>query len=279
MPGYSKPFLLYHPKGTSKSVLRSARSAQKVKRVFRALSTVKPSKTFTKKVKKILHAQVETKQAFSSLPSTAFNSGITAVGDIQNLLPTIAQGTADNARIGDQIKGQRLSIKGAVVYSPSAGSYGTYSNARLAVRIMIIQPKQYGDYSAIYNNFATWSPYLLKKGGTTTNFSGTMSDLWAPINTDAITKYYDKIMYLNGAYERTAVGGYQLLGSTKFFKINLKLRNKTIKYDSSVSSGLSPTNYAPIMLIGYVHMDGSAPDSVSTAITAQYDSIFDYEDA
>lgn len=279
MPGYSKPFLLYHPKGGSKSALRTARSAQRIKRVFRALSTVKPSKTFTKKVKKILHQQVETKQAFMSLPSTAFNSGITAVGDIQNILPTTTQGTADNARIGDQIKGQRLTVKGAVVYNPSTGAYGTYPNTRIAVRMMVIQPKQFGDYSSIYNNFSTWSAYLLKKGGTTTNFSGTLSDLWAPINTDAITKYYDKIMYINGPYERTAVGGYQMLGSTKFFKINLKLRNKTIKYDQSVSSGLSPTNYAPILLFGYVHMDGSSPDTLSTAITCQFDSIFDYEDA
>jgi len=259
-------------KTTSRKVIR--------RRVFRKKNRAnQPSKAFAKKVRAVLHKNVESKQAFASLPATAFNSGITAVGDIQNLLPTIAQGTADNARIGDQLRGQRLSIKGAVVYSPSLGSYGTYANSRLAVRVMIIQPKQYGDYSAIYNNFSSWSAILLKKGGTTTNFSGTLSDLWAPINTDAITKYYDKIMYLNGPYERTAVGGYQMLGSTKFFNINLKMRNKLLKFDASVSGGLSPTNYAPVMLIGYVHMDGSAPDGASTAIVAQYDSIFTYEDA
>lgn len=263
----------------AKVIKTTYRKVIRRRKIVRKGGSSKPSKAFAKKVRAVLHKNVESKQAFSSLPSTAFNSGITAVGDIQNLLPTIAQGTADNARIGDQLRGQRLTIKGAVVYNPSTGSYGTYPNTRLAVRIMIVQPKQYGDYSAIYSNFSSWSAFLLKKGGTTTNFSGTLSDLWAPINSDAITKYYDKIMYLNGPYERTAVGGYQMLGSTKFFNISLKMRNKLLKYDAAVSGGLSPTNYAPIMLIGYVHMDGSSPDGVSTAITAQYDSIFTYEDA
>lgn len=270
------PSRLRHPKGVSKSVLRTARTINTFRKISRA---VKPSKSFSKKVKKILHQQVETKQAFTSLPATAFNSGMVNSGDIQALLPAIGKNANDNSRIGDQIRGQLLNIKGAVVYSPSIGSYGTYANCRLAVRILIVQPKVYTNYDAISANFGAWNQQLLKKGGTTSQFTGTMSDLWAPVNTDAITKYYDKILYLNGTYERTAVGGYQMLGSTKFFNIKMKLRNKLIKYDDGTSSGLVPTNFAPVMLIGYVHMDGSSPDSASTAITAQYDSIFNYEDA
>ncbi len=269
---------LYHPKGTSKSSY-ALKTARKSMRMVRSLKNIKSSKNLAKQIKKVIHEQVESKQAFTSLPATAFNSGITSTGDIQAVLPSIAQGTAENARIGDQIKAQSLVIKGAVVYSPSLGSYGTYANTRLAVRVMVVQPKQFSNYVDITNNFTTWSSCLLKKGGTTTQFTGQMNDLWAPINTDVITKYYDKKFYLDGPYERTAVGGYQMLNSTKFFNIKLKLRNKTVKYSDAISSGLSPTNYAPVLLIGYVHMDGSAPDTVSTAITAQYDAIFNYEDA
>lgn len=242
-------------------------------------ASAKPSKAFVKKVRAVLHKDVESKQAFASISSVAFNSGVTSSADQLAVLPTISQGTADNARIGDQLKGQRLNIKGAIVYNPSTGSFGTYANARIAVRIMVVQPKQFGDYTSASSNFATWSSILLKKGGTTTGFTGVMNDLWSPINTDAITKYYDKVMYINGPYERTAVGGYQMLGSTKFFNISMKMRNKLLKFDASVAGGISPTNYAPILLIGYVHMDGSAPDTLTTAITAQYDSVFTYEDA
>lgn len=244
----------------------------------RVVNSSKPSKAFARKVRAVIHKQAESKQAFASLPSTAFNSGMNNTGDQQNILPTIANGTTDNSRIGDQLRAQSLVVKGAVVYNPSIGSFGTYPNTRLAVRMLIVQPKQYGDYTSVTNGFAVWSQYLLKKGGTTSAFTGTLSDLWAPINTDAITKYYDKIMYINGPYERTAVGGYQMLGSTKFFNISVRCRNKLLKYDSSISGSLSPSNWAPVLLVGYVHMDGSAPDSVSTAITCQYDSIFTYED-
>lgn len=257
------------------------RAGRKPRRMIRRARKFirKPGKVFTKAVQRIIHKDVETKQAFASLPSTAFNSGITAVGDIQNLVPTITNGTGDNARIGDQIRGIKMVTKGAIVYSPSLGSFGSYANSRLAVRLMVIQPRYMSDYATIYANFSSWSNALLKKGGTTTGFSGTLSDLWAPINSDAIIKYYDKIHYIQGPYERTAVGGYQMLGSTKFFNISLKMRNKLLRYDANVSTGLQPTNYAPVLLCGYTHLDGSSPDTTSTAIVLQFDTIFSYEDA
>ena len=38
--------------------------------------------------------------------------------------------------------------------------------------------------------------YIVKKGGTQTAFTGVVSDLYAPINNDAITTYYDKLIYI-----------------------------------------------------------------------------------
>lgn len=238
----------------------------------------KPSKVFAKKVLSVIHKQAETKQAFTQLDPTNFNSGVNSSGDCIKVLPSINQGTADNSRIGDQIRGQSLTVKGAVVWSPSVGSFGTFSNARLGVRVMIVQPKNLTDYSSALSSPTSWLNILLKKGGTTTAFTGLLPDLWAPINTDAITKYYDRVHYINGTYQSTAVGSTQLLGGIKIFKHTFKLRNKLLKYDTGVNSGLYPVNFAPFLLIGYCHMDGSGPDSVSTAVTAMCDMIFNYED-
>jgi len=237
-----------------------------------------PSKALTKAVQKIIHKNVESKQGYHSVAGVSYNSGINAVGDATRLIPSITQGTGDNQRIGDQLRAQSLIIKGAIVYNPSTGQYGTYPNARLGVRVMIVQPKAYGTLDDVQSTTGTWSNYLLKKGGSTSAFAGLIQDLWAPINTDAITKYYDKVFYLDNPYQVTAVGSQDMKGSTRLFSIKINMRNKVLKFDSSVSSG-NPTNFAPVLVIGYCHMDNSAADTLTTAIQLTYDAIFNYEDA
>lgn len=239
----------------------------------------KATGAFRKKVLSVIRAQAETKQAFHALSSISYNSGINAIGDVTRIVPSIGQGTGDFQRIGDQLHGLSLTIKGAVVYNPSVGQYGTYANSRLGVRMMIVQPRQYSNLDEVQSNAAAWLTFLLKKGGTTTAFTGVLSDLWAPINSDGIIKYYDKVVYLDAPYQQTAVGSVTMGNSTRIFKHTMKLRNKVLKYDSFISGGLNATNYAPVFLIGYVHMDGSAPDVATTAIQLSYDTVFNYEDA
>jgi len=244
----------------------------------KAKRAAKPSKTFVKKVQKVIHADVETKQAYHIMAPTNFNSGIDAAGDAIRILPNISQGTAENNRIGNQLKAQNLTIKGCVSWSPSIGTFGSFANARLGVRLFVIQPRNYSEISEVLANSSTWMPTLLQKGGVSAPFTGAINDLWAPLNSDAFIKYYDKVFMLNGTYQATAVGMTQLLGATKMFKIALKCRNKTIKYENTISTN-NPMNYAPVFCIGYAHLDGSGPDTVSTAITVQWDAVFNYEDA
>jgi hypothetical protein len=238
----------------------------------------KPSKSFAKKVLKVVHEQVETKQAYHIMAPTNFNSGIDAAGDAIRILPNVAQGTAENNRIGNQLKAQNLTLQGCVSWSPSIGTFGSFANARLGVRLFVIQPRNYSEIGEVLANTSTWMPTLLQKGGVATPFTGAINDLWAPLNSDAFIKYYDRVFMLNGTYQSTAVGMTQLLGATKMFKIALKCRNKTIKYENGISS-VNPMNYAPVFCIGYAHMDGSGADTVSTAITVQWDAVFNYEDA
>jgi len=246
-----------------------------VKRAKRA----KPSGAFRKKVLAVMRGQVETKQAFHAVGPTSYNSGINAIGDATKILPSVSQGTNDSQRIGDQLTGLKLTVKGAIVYNPSTGQYGTYANSRLGVRMMIVQPRQYSNIDDVQSNAAAWLSLLLKKGSSSSAFTGTLSDLWAPINSDYIIKYYDKVFYMDAPYQATAVGSTVMGNSTRIFKHTLKLRNKVLKYDSSVSSGSQPVNYAPVLLIGYTHMDGSGADTLTTAIQLSYDTIFNYEDA
>jgi len=239
---------------------------------------VKATGVFKKKVLAVLRAQVETKQGFIG-QSDSFNSGINVTGDAKKLVPSIGQGVGDYQRIGDSVTALSMTLKGAIVYNPSTGAYGTYANSRLGVRMMVVQPRQFANLGDVQASAATWMAFLLKKGGTTVGFTGILSDLWAPINVDGIIKYYDKVFYLDNPYQVSAVGAQDMKGSTRMFRHTFKLRNKKLLFDASVDGGLNATNYAPVLLIGYAHMDGSAPDTVTTAIQLHYDVVFNYEDA
>lgn len=237
-----------------------------------------PQRAFRNAIQKIVNKNVETKQAYHIMAPTNFNSGIDAAGDALRILPNIVRGDDVSNRIGNLVTGQRLKVTGAISWSPSIGGFGTFANARLGVRVFIIQPRQYSNVDAVLANTATWMPMLLQKGSTATAFTGQINDLWAPLNSEAFIKYYDKVFYLNGTYQSTAVGMTQLIGATKIFRANLKVKEKLLKYENALSVN-NPTNYAPVFCIGYAHMDGSGPDTVSTGITVQWDSVFSYDDA
>lgn len=256
-----------------------ARAAKRAPRRYarkRVTKAKKLSKPMVKAIQKIIHKDVESKSAYAQQYNTSFNSGINSAGDAIQLLPNITQGTTDNARIGDQIRAQRLRLKGFVTTNLT---YQSYSNCRLGVRIMIVQPKMYKDLSTILTNATTWMATLLKKGGTTAGFTGIVPDLMADINTDTITTYYDKVFYVNTPYVATSVGDLATYNSVKFFSKSLNLRNKLLRYDSNVNGGLTPVDYNPVMLVGYVHLDGSSPDTITTQIAMSCDSYLDYEDA
>lgn len=236
----------------------------------------KPSKAFAKKVQAVIHKDVETKSAFTSTTSVGFNSGINSSGDIQIIVPDVQNSTLDNGRIGDQIRGMKLRIKGILT---SNLTYNTNSQCRLGVRVFIVQPKAYSNYDAINANATTWQSTLLKKGLASTGFTGVINDLQADVNRDAITVYYDKVFYVNTPYLVTSVGDASTYNSVRFINKTLNLRNKLLRYDSLFNSGKTPTNWNPVMLVGYVHLDGSGPDTISTQVSLTTDCYLDYEDA
>lgn len=231
-----------------------------------------------KAVVALVHKNAETHQAFHSISSENFNSSPNSTADVKRIMPSINKGDEDYQREGDRLTSRNLTVRGAIVYNPSVGQYGTYANARLGVRLMVVQPRIYSNIDDAQTNASTWTAYLLKKGGTTTAFTGVLSDLWAPINTDGIIKYYDKIFYMDAPYQLSAVGSSLMGKSTRLFTIKMKVKDKILKYENSVSGGIQPTNYSPCILIGYAHMDGSAPDVATTAIQLSYDVIFNFDD-
>lgn len=260
--------------------IRKGRKARKT--VARKQARKTSASAFKKRVLKVLHSQVESKQAFYSYGLTSFNSGINVSGDALQVVPNITTGAYDNNRIGDQVRAQSLTIKGYCIMN-LLSDVNNLSNRKIAVRMIIGKVKRYGTLADTQSGSAQWMPVLLKKGGTVTGFTGVISDLWAPINTDIFTKCYDRVFYMSQSpiIQATAVGlaAPSIAQTTKVFSVKIPLRNRLFKYDLQNDSGLLPVGEGYVMVLGYAHMDGSSADVVNTQVSLAYDTVLNYEDA
>lgn len=251
------------------------------RRVIRKAVKVAVNRQFKKKVLNVIRSQSESKQAWLTQTPIDFNSGINAAGDCLRVIPNISKGTNDNNRIGDQIRCQSVNIRAILQMLPQGLGQGD-GVRKLAVRLMVVTPKGYNNWASASANATTWMQYLLKKGGTTTAFTGDISDLFAPGNTDAITFHYNKVHYFNqSTYGQATSSGlveFSQANLVKFLNIKLRMRNRLVKYDDSIDSGLTPANLGYFVLCGYAFTDGGSPDVLSTRVRLQYDTIFNYED-
>lgn len=254
--------------------------------VKRTIKTRIPSKALREMIKKELRKNVETKHAYHASNNSAltfFNGGINSTGDMLQVVPNLSQGTADNNRIGDHIKGQKMNIKGYMRLDVNTTGSSNTELCNVVARLFVVSLKSKQNYTEASSS-ATPLSGLLKKGGTTVGFTGVLSDIYAPVNTDLWTVHADKRFYLNQSHLQNfnsttnAIVPVETKNIVKFFNINVKCK-KLIKYDSNVSSGLLPTNFGPMFLLGYSFLNGASPDVINTRLGTQFDVMFAYEDA
>lgn len=255
--------------------VKSSKKAYKKKSSYKNKSCV-PSKCFVKKVQTILHRQAESKMANITFDAQ-FNSAVSSSGDIIKVLPDVPQGGDNGQRIGDQIRGQKLVIKGHLILGQA---YNTQlAEARIGVRMLICSPKRFPSYADSVANSTNWLNSILSIGPNEMALDGTLRSLYLPINHNSVTCYYDKVIYLtlpyvNGVATSTS---QDLHNSVRFFNKTIYLKNKLFKYDN-LSPANQPNNYGPSILFSYVHLDGSIPDTTNTLLTASFVTTLQYED-
>lgn len=264
------------------------RRYRKARKYVTARKMVRKAKkaNFVRAVKKVISAQVESKMAHITSGNNliSFNSGINSSADMLQVLPNIAQGTGDSNRIGDQIRGQSLTIKGHVRLQPNTETNELLSTTNVVVRMMVLSMKnRNGIYADAIGGSANLSN-LLKKGSTTSGFTGVLGDINAEINTDWFTLHAERKFYLNqsliavpGPAGQSSVA-MDTRNLVKFFKIKIPCK-KLLKYDAGAASGLQPLNWAPFLVLGYSFLNGASPDTVSTNVGMSYITDFKYEDA
>lgn len=266
-----------------KRVRKSGKIIKKTTTVYRRQPRSKGIISF---IKKVMNDNMETKQAYTTTGNSyiTFNSGINSTGDMQQIIPNIARGTADNERIGDQIKMQSFYLRGHIKVDFNTSGASNQDLCNIVCRLMVLSLKPKANYTEASSS-STQLAGLLKKGGTTSNFSGYLQDIYAPINTDLYTVHADRKFYLNQSFMQNfnsttnAIVSTDVKNTVKFFKIKIRCKNRLLKYDSNESSNLLPVNYGPFLCLGYSFLSGASPDVVSTRVGLCFDSILNYQDA
>lgn len=236
---------------------------------------------FVKAVKAVIHQQTEDKIAYFSSGWNKFNSGITSTADMLSVLPAINTGSGSWQRIGNDIRGMSLNVKGHMRLDYLNVANQT-NMTQVAVRLMVVTLKAAGQYT--YDQY-TNAPLnsLLEKGGSTSAFTGTIEDLYSNINSTVWTKHYDKVYYLSQSYINQPSGaGLSAIATDpknaiKFFNIKVPCK-KLLHYDPQISSNLFPVNFNPTILLGYSFLDNSTADTVNTRVGMQFVTTFKYED-
>lgn len=264
---------------------RRGRKTSKGKTTARKAIRAAKKANLKKFVMKVVSDMAETKEAYTTSGNSLimFNSGIDSISDIQPIVPALGQGTDTNQRIGQTIMAQSLNIKGHVRLNFNDVADST-KLPNVMVRMMVLSMKNKPSYGDVTNSAVPLTS-LLRKGGTTTNFTGVLSDLYAPINTDVFTVHHDKRYHLSQSYIN-GIGAsipsqylaQDVTKTIRFFNLNVKCKNKKLKYDEDISSDSFPVNFSSFIVLGYAYLDGSAPDTLSTNVGLAYDSTLRFED-
>lgn len=232
-------------------------------------------------VKSVVHRMAETKMASVTMNLTGFNSSI-GTTDVTKILPIITQGTAQNNRIGSELKPLKLVIKGYFIYNTQS-----YLPAQLlGARMFIWQNKQVRSYGT---SLLTTNMNLLELGGDGFPFTGYLLDYDSPQNRDEFYFYSDKkakVMkpygYTNSSTASTAMTD---VNSSLYHSFSITLKPgspgfpTSLKYDNASGSNQYPTNFAPYFSIGYCNLVNNSIDVVDTQIYASFVSTLYYEDS
>lgn len=250
--------------------------------------SAKPSKSFVKKVNSIIHKNVETKEVSFNLVNTDFNGPVNNVADVIRIIPTITQGTDGGNRIGDQVLGQKLVVRGHMMINIVPNTTGTTipsaipSNCRMMIRAACMSVKKFSSYDDVAAT-TTWMSKVLKNGNTLQGLDGSVRSMYLPWNRDVVTIHKEIKRYVTipaifaqtataAGFSNTAVGFEQ---SCKFFNFTLSLK-KLLKYDDT---SFSPQNDGRFFVISYAKLDDTAADILVSRITANFVSTLSFEDA
>lgn len=232
----------------------------------------KPKMSFDLRVSQVINKHLETKKAVYESGLVAFNSPITATADVLRLMPDIPTGNNSWQRTGQKITLTKVVIRGYITTTGPATT--SASRSRYGVRHMLLADKQKNDWQ----NVTTTDLAGLLEGVSAAGqyMDGTVNTYMTPVNRENFTSRMDKKFPITQIYEEGDDGKSVARESIKFFTKTLTFgtNGKHLFFEGSNH----PINFKYFMSLGYVYLDGSAPDTASTDIKMSYTATAYYKD-
>lgn len=252
----------------------------------------KPKKNFEKSVKTIvreeLAEEVEEKYAITEYSSIFINRNIpggvvlNAQGNFFKILPNIDQsptgeaGRSYNTRIGNEISLKSIDLTGCINYANSNAAQTVYENAKLAVRVMILKPKEVSDLELAFDNMPTDTLIRFGQQSATgsngsRSFDGFPLDAFREINRDTFSVRYDKLFYLDAPVLLPGSSQPDLSvvpSRSKMFKHRMTFGKRGLKLKYSTAADTQSNNFPYFMVVGYSSMSGTGvPDNDLVSMT------------
>jgi hypothetical protein len=279
---------LVFPRGSSRAVpysgparLMRRRRAPGRRRNFRSRAHRYRGK-FAQKVKRVLMNNAETKYVRDENISaiTPFNSIVQNISDFYRCFPQLTQGTLSAQRIGQRVTPTAIIVRLNVAFDVTDAL-----SRDLEVHVWFLTSKQQKSvYQAkanvaynITNGFVQQGyQELLDNGdGTNTYFSGNFLSCTKPLNKDqwSLIKHYKIHLYKGSG---TSNNNQVANNEKRHASIVCRLPKHQLIYDQQ--SDTLPTNYMPVMCLGYRYLDGTAADTGAGVLKVQMASEMRFKD-
>jgi len=177
---------------------------------------------------------------------------------------TIAQGTGQGDRIGNQITLKSWEIRGYLTPAPA----GTATDQQVIVRLYIGQRK---DLTAITS--AKLTADVLQFGDTVVGYLGTMNDLMLDINKDEYKIFYQKDFKLGCANSAgaTANNDYNYTGKFRYNLCTKHFKNYKVKYEDAATAPVQAQINSVYMWCSVMNATGLTTVAAGGPLVAFYD--------
>jgi len=244
---------------------------------------VKSKQAVVSLVKSVMAREIETKYVQQSITNTASNSPITNA-DVYSCLPRLVQDQGEgNAyeRMGTKITPKSLKVTCHVSLTP-----GIERSTAIIVHWFMLTAKQFKSYSTLPANVNM--ARLLRTGDFVqyADFNGSIDRSALPVNTtefSVIKRGSFKLSKNTGfTQDSTASGNQPIAGPLyKSWSVTIPTPAKlTYEQDNNTPRVVYyPNNFAPFLVVGYTHQDGSTPDFTNQDIAIRHQAHLWYDDA
>jgi len=231
-------------------------------------------------------AEMETKFICEKQNAIAFNSQIsTGTSEMYSLIPQLAA-PATGVAAGDW---QRMNNDVTPMSCRTDWTFSLNAESTRSVNILAVlyclQSKSTRYFPDLIYEVGSAGPTILRSGTSAQvqQFNGYPSDIALPINTEEFTLLHKKVFHLQknvGSANSDTTSGSTPNSAPSVFRHSYSVKcPKQYKYSPSGLSEVYPQGHAPFWVLGYCHVDGSAPDVLNTDLVASWNTSMTFKDA